>query len=71
MGRGFRVRSFTSELNKSFHDRTSLIDQSNLLVNEPCQSVIICTMNTNFDGVNIYIISEPEKLIFSENSASK
>ena len=24
MGRGFRVRSFTSELNKSFHDRTSL-----------------------------------------------
>ena len=24
MERGFRVRSFTSELNKSFHDRTSL-----------------------------------------------
>ena len=24
MGRGFRVRSFTSELNKSFHDRTFL-----------------------------------------------
>ena len=24
MGRGFRVKSFTSELNKSFHDRTSL-----------------------------------------------
>ena len=25
MGRGFRVRSFTSEINKSFHDRTPLI----------------------------------------------
>ena len=24
MGRGFRVRSFTSEFDKSFHDRTSL-----------------------------------------------
>ena len=26
LGRGFRVRSFMSELSKSFHDRTSLID---------------------------------------------
>ena len=27
MGRGFRVRSLMSELNKSFHDRTSLDDE--------------------------------------------
>ena len=30
MGRGFRVRSFMSELNKSFHDRTSLITLYNV-----------------------------------------
>ena len=27
VGRGFRVRSFMSEINKSFHDHTSLMEK--------------------------------------------
>ena len=33
MGRGFRVESFMSELNKNFHDRTSLILSSLVIRN--------------------------------------
>ena len=47
-------------------DKTELLDRSSLSLNELCQK-LTCTMHTNFNSLKMRIISEPEKLSYSEN----